>query len=77
MITAEHCPALVRVNSSNVAYSDTHITSRYTYSNTKVENDQFGNITITPTDKLFNFKTKVKIGKVGLLMVGWGKQLVI
>jgi myo-inositol-1-phosphate synthase len=63
---------LVRVNSPNVVYSDTDISSTYTYNNTVVQKNNTGSITITPTEKIFNFRTKSKIGKVGLLMVGWG-----
>lgn len=55
------------VQSPNVHYTPTEITTTYHYQTTKVEG-----LIATPVDETFLFKTERKVPKVGLMLVGWG-----
>eukprot|EP00596_Hydrurales_sp_CCMP1899_P000505 CAMPEP_0119042702 /NCGR_PEP_ID=MMETSP1177-20130426/16095_1 /TAXON_ID=2985 /ORGANISM="Ochromonas sp, Strain CCMP1899" /LENGTH=543 /DNA_ID=CAMNT_0007009675 /DNA_START=104 /DNA_END=1735 /DNA_ORIENTATION=- len=55
------------VKSPNVAYSDSNITANYVYQETEVEGNK-----VTIVDKKMTFKTESKVGKVGVMLVGWG-----
>nr|POE47714.1 inositol-3-phosphate synthase [Quercus suber] len=59
------------VNSPNVNYTDSEITSKYTYRTTDVSIAD-GRFTATPKETVYDFKTERKVGKVGLMMVGLG-----
>lgn len=60
-----------RVQSPNVKYTDDSITSKYTYRTTEVEvND--GKFVAVPRETMYDFKTESKVGKVGVMLVGWG-----
>ena len=59
------------VNSPDVTYTDADITSKYTYRTTEVENKN-GTFVAIPKETIYDFKTERTIGKVGLMMVGWG-----
>jgi myo-inositol-1-phosphate synthase len=56
-----------RVHSPDVAYSDEHITSKYTYRSTKVVGTD-----VYPTEEHFVLRTQRVVPKTGLMMVGWG-----
>jgi myo-inositol-1-phosphate synthase len=58
------------VNSPNVEYSDDAIVSHYTYTNTKAVVGEDGNVTVTPTEEKFMFRTERKVPKFGVMLVG-------
>ncbi|ORX62269.1 Myo-inositol-1-phosphate synthase [Hesseltinella vesiculosa] len=65
-------PSLFKVHSPNVEYTDSHITSKYTYSNTRVVKQADGSMLVQPTEQAFEFKTERTVPRVGLMMVGLG-----
>lgn len=67
----ETIPELFTVNSANVQYSDSDITSKYVYRTTDINFDD-GRYVATPKETMFDFKTERKVGKVGLMLVGIG-----
>ncbi|KAI9878876.1 MAG: Myo-inositol-1-phosphate synthase, partial [Pleopsidium flavum] len=60
------------VNSPNVVYTDGEIKSRYTYLTTSVSQNVDGKYVATPRETVYNFKVERKVGKVGMMLVGWG-----
>ena len=64
-------PELFTVQSPNVKYTDSDITSKYTYRTTEV-NVNDGKYVASPKEKLYDFKTERNVGKVGLMLVGLG-----
>ncbi|PVV03629.1 hypothetical protein BB560_001881 [Smittium megazygosporum] len=62
----------IKVDSPNVAYSESNITTDYYYDKTVVSVDQEGSYTAVPKKVHYQFSTDTKIGKVGLMLVGWG-----
>jgi len=64
------------VTSPNVQYSDTDITSKYAYRTTDVSLDG-GKYVVTPKETLFDFKTERKVGKVGVMLVGWVSDSIV
>jgi len=70
--TAAHRPTdAIKVNASNVNYSEEFIHSKYTYSSTSVKVVD-GKYEVTPSNKEYEFKTGRKVPKTGLMLVGWG-----
>ncbi|KAI9282290.1 hypothetical protein BY458DRAFT_449587 [Sporodiniella umbellata] len=65
-------PRMIKVNSPNVQYSEEHIVSKYSYSNTLITQQADGTILAEPTETLYEFKTECKVPRLGLMMVGWG-----
>ena len=63
---------LFTVNSPNVKYTDQEILSKYTYRTTSVEKTGNGKYVATPKETTYDFKVERKVGKVGMLLVGWG-----
>jgi len=63
-------PETFTVTSPNVQYSDDHITSKYAYRTTEVEVEG-GQYVASPKETLFDFKTERRVGKVGVMLVGW------
>lgn len=61
-----------KVNSPNVKHSDTEILSDYMYQTTDVTVDDSGNISVTPVQRKYTFKTKSVVPKLGVMLVGWG-----
>ena len=53
------------VNSDAVTYDDENIKSTYTYTTNLVEGNK-----VTPTQHVYEFCTKRKIPKLGLMLVG-------
>lgn len=64
--------ATIEVNSPNVSYTSDFIQSKYVYQNTKVDRDVSGNITATPVDTEYLFRTQRRVPKLGVMLVGWG-----
>ncbi|KAI9823716.1 MAG: Myo-inositol-1-phosphate synthase [Thelocarpon impressellum] len=65
-------PGLFTVASPNVVYTDAEIKSRYTYRTTSVAQGADGKIVATPKETVYDFKVDRKVGKVGMMLVGWG-----
>ncbi|PUU72355.1 hypothetical protein B9Z19DRAFT_1010660 [Tuber borchii] len=62
---------LFTVRSPNVIYTDDAIKSTYTYRTTKVT--KAGNKYVAePLETVYDFNVQRKVGKVGLMLVGWG-----
>lgn len=59
------------VSSPNVTYNHDTIVSKYTYRTTDVAASD-GKITATPKETIYDFKTERTVGRVGLMLVGWG-----
>lgn len=60
-----------KVRSPYVKYTDDFIISKYTYRTTDVHISG-GNYVAVPKETVYDFKTESKVGKVGMMMVGWG-----
>ncbi|GAB7325665.1 hypothetical protein MBLNU13_g09642t1 [Cladosporium sp. NU13] len=69
--TTSSKPELFTVQSPNVKYTESDITSKYAYRTTEV-NVTDGKYVASPKEKLYDFKTERKVGKVGLMLVGLG-----
>lgn len=69
--TTSSKPELFTVQSPNVKYTDSDITSKYAYRTTEV-NITDGKYVASPKEKLYDFKTERNVGKVGLMLVGLG-----
>eukprot|EP01027_Heterolobosea_sp_BB2_P006163 GEZU01009352.1.p1 GENE.GEZU01009352.1~~GEZU01009352.1.p1 ORF type:complete len:512 (+),score=240.80 GEZU01009352.1:245-1780(+) len=61
-----------KVNSPFVKYTEQEIISEYKYQTTETDIDANGNITVTPVEKKYTFKTQTKVPKLGVMLVGWG-----
>ncbi|KAK4523742.1 hypothetical protein GAYE_SCF00G1638 [Galdieria yellowstonensis] len=60
-----------KVDSPNVFYGDDYIESRYDYNTTEVVVSG-GTAKAVPKTQTYYFRTKTKVPKLGLLLVGWG-----
>ncbi|KAK2789706.1 Myo-inositol-1-phosphate synthase [Emmonsiellopsis sp. PD_33] len=63
---------LFTVNSPNVVYSDEDIKTRYVYHTTAVTRGADGKYVAAPKESSYDFKVQRKVGKVGMMLVGWG-----
>jgi myo-inositol-1-phosphate synthase len=61
-----------KIESPNVEYSDSHITSTYTYDYNKTTVNENGSVSIKPKKMDYTFKTDRNVGKVGTMLIGWG-----
>ena len=59
------------VDSPNVVYTDNEIKSKYVYHTTSVSKDG-EKLVATPKETVYDFKVDRKVGKVGMMLVGWG-----
>jgi myo-inositol-1-phosphate synthase len=59
------------VNSPNVQYTNDQIKSKYVYHTTSVTKSANGFVA-TPKQTSYDFKVDRKVGKVGMMLVGWG-----
>ncbi|KAK5110372.1 hypothetical protein LTR62_006080 [Meristemomyces frigidus] len=59
------------VNSPNVVYTPENVQAKYTYRTTSVDFTD-GQYTATPKETVYDFKTERNVGKVGVMLVGWG-----
>ena len=62
---------LFTVDSPSVTYTDDEIKSKYVYRTTSVakNGDKY---VATPKETVYDFKVERKVGKVGMMLVGWG-----
>lgn len=63
---------LFTVESPDVVYTDDQIKSRYVYRTTSVSQGGSGKYVATPKEMVYDFKVDRKVGKVGMMLVGWG-----
>jgi len=63
---------LFTVNSPDVQYTNNEILSKYTYRTTSVSKNGDGKYVATPKETIYDFKVERKVGKVGMMLVGWG-----
>lgn len=64
---------LFNVDSPNVKYTDNTIESNYTYRTTSVKSDPSnGKYTVKPKETKYDFRTQRDVGRVGMMLVGWG-----
>ncbi|KAJ5115490.1 hypothetical protein NUU61_001249 [Penicillium alfredii] len=63
---------LFTVNSPNVVYTPDEIKSHYAYHTTEVTRSADNQLVATPKSSNYNFKVDRKVGKVGMMLVGWG-----
>ena len=63
--------SLFKVDSPSVTYTDKEIRSQYVYRTTAVSKN-CGKYTAMPHEKVYDFKVERKVGKVGMMLVGWG-----
>jgi len=60
------------VTSPNVVYHDNEIRTKYTYRTTAVSKSSEGKLVATPKQTDYDFKVDRRVGKVGMMLVGWG-----
>ena len=63
---------LFTVHSPHVTYTEDHIKSKYVYRTTSVSQADNGKYVATPKETVYDFKVDRKVGKVGMMLVGWG-----
>lgn len=63
---------LFTVNSPNVVYTHDEIRSKYKYRTTAVFQGANGQYVATPKEVQYDFKVDRNVGKVGMMLVGWG-----
>ena len=63
---------LFKVDSPNVTYTDGEIRSNYAYRTTAVTRDERGRMVVRPKEAHYEFKVDRNVGKVGMMLVGWG-----
>ncbi|KAL8872774.1 MAG: hypothetical protein Q9174_001650 [Haloplaca sp. 1 TL-2023] len=63
---------LFTVDSPNVFYTENEIKSKYTYHTTSVTDSGNGKYVAKPKETVYDFKVDRKVGKVGMMLVGWG-----
>lgn len=63
---------LYTVDSPNVVYTDTTIKTKYTYKTTSVTKKANGGYVANPKETVYDFKVDRAVGKVGMMLVGWG-----
>ena len=60
------------VESPDVTYTAGEIKSKYVYRNTAVTKSSDGQYVASPNETVYNFKVERKVGKTGMMLVGWG-----
>lgn len=63
---------LFTVDSPHVIYTEDQIKSKYVYRTTSVSQAGNGKYVATPKETVYEFKVDRKVGKVGMMLVGWG-----
>lgn len=63
---------LFTVQSPNVEYTPDEIKSRYAYQTTEISRTADNKLLATPKSTDYHFKVDRKVGKVGMMLVGWG-----
>ncbi len=71
-----HAPSehndLFTVDSPHVVYTNEEIRSKYVYRTTAIAQTETGKYVATPKETVYDFKVERKVGKVGMMLVGWG-----
>lgn len=62
----------VTFNSDKATKSDDFLTTKFTYENSIVEKGEAGAFNVTPTKVDYEFKTSLKVPKLGVMLVGLG-----
>lgn len=63
----------IKVDNQNVKYTDEYITSKYMYNRNFVDVDNSKKtVEIVPQAHEYTFQTKRKVGRTGMMLVGWG-----
>jgi myo-inositol-1-phosphate synthase len=70
--STEERNGLFVVESPDVKYSDTEIETKYVYRTTSITRNPEGKLTATPKETIYDFKVDRRVGKVGMMLVGWG-----
>ncbi|KAL8916290.1 MAG: hypothetical protein Q9208_008601 [Pyrenodesmia sp. 3 TL-2023] len=70
--TASEHKDMFTVESPNVTYTDSEIKSKYSYYTTSVTDAGNGKYVVKPKETVYDFKVERKVGKVGMMLVGWG-----
>lgn len=60
------------VKANNVKYSDDEITSEYVYNTSRVTKNTNGSFVVEPLQQAYTFRTKRRVPKLGVMLVGWG-----
>jgi myo-inositol-1-phosphate synthase len=63
---------LYTVDSPNVVYTESTIKTKYTYNTTYVTKKAGGGYVANPKETVYDFKVERGVGKVGMMLVGWG-----
>ena len=63
---------LFTVSSPDVVYTGDHINSTYAYRTTSVRKNATGSYVATPKETNYDFQVDRKVGRVGMMLVGWG-----
>ena len=67
-----HEKDIFTVESPDVIYTNDEILSKYTYRTTSVSQGANGKYVASPKETVYDFKVQRKVGKVGMMLVGWG-----
>ncbi|KAL8779941.1 MAG: hypothetical protein Q9213_006704 [Squamulea squamosa] len=70
-IASEH-KDMFTVDSPSVTYTENEIKSKYTYYTTSVIDSGNGQYVAKPKETVYDFRVDRKVGKVGMMLVGWG-----
>ncbi|KAL8709559.1 MAG: hypothetical protein Q9220_005651 [cf. Caloplaca sp. 1 TL-2023] len=70
--TANEHQDVFTVDSPNVVYTETEIKSKYSYHTTSIVDAGNGKYVAKPKETVYDFKVDRKVGKVGMMLVGWG-----
>lgn len=60
------------VDSPDVKYTEAAIETKYTYRTTSVTQSSSGQYVAVPKETVYDLKVDRKVGKVGVMLVGWG-----
>ena len=63
---------LFTVDSPDVVYTKDEINSKYVYRTTSVSKSSHGSYVATPKETTYDFKVDRNVGRVGMMLVGWG-----
>lgn len=73
MTTDSYFTPSIKVANENVQYSETELTTKYTYKNSIVsENPSTNTLSVNPVEQNYEFKVDLKLPKVGVMLVGFG-----
>ena len=70
--TCDEVSPLFTVQSPNVEYTPSEIKSQYAYQTTEITRTANNKLVATPKTTNYHFKVDRKVGKVGMMLVGWG-----